>query len=99
MSESKPANPVLITGMHRSGTSILARLLSQSGVWLGSDSEPRYLESLFFLETNESLLSLADSAWHQPRDFLLALASPEQLVARGDRVRATCCRDGKGQQC
>ncbi len=83
--------PTIIAGMHRSGTSILARLLSQSGVWLGSDKEPRYLESLFFLETNESLLSLAGSTWHQPQDFLLALAGLEKRLLYGD-VAIQACR-------
>ena len=83
--------PTIIAGMHRSGTSILSRLLSQSGVWLGYDREPRYRESLFFLETNESLLSMAGSSWCQPRDFLLSLGSPEKrLLYRNTAIQA--CR-------
>ncbi len=85
--------PTIIVGMHRSGTSILARLLSQSGVWLGADREPRHRESRFFMETNESLLSMAGSSWYQPGDFLLSLASHEKCLLYQDAA-IQACRSG-----
>ena len=72
--------PLIIVGMHRSGTSILARLLSQLGVWLGADCHPRRMESLFFRHTNDALLSLAQSSWYRPQGFLKSLVDPGKRV-------------------
>ena len=57
---------VCIAGMHRSGTSMVAKLLSLCGVYLGGEEElmppdnynaDGYWENLGFVEINNSLLS------------------------------------------
>lgn len=65
--------PLIVIGMHRSGTSLLARLLENLGVamgkWQGKDTS----EALFFRHRNQLLLSLAHASWDHPEAFLRAL--------------------------
>lgn len=57
--------PVILLGMHRSGTSLLARLLHEGGVFMGWRRNS-HDEALFFLGLNERLFRLAHAAWDQP---------------------------------
>jgi hypothetical protein len=66
---------VCITGMHRSGTSMVAGLLRQCGLYLGpieelmpptADNADGYWENLRFVEINEALLSHLHGSWHSP---------------------------------
>ena len=65
--------PVIILGMHRSGTSLLARVLHDAGIFMGWRRNV-HDESLFFLNQNEKLFRLAHAAWDQPAP---ALALPQ----------------------
>jgi glycosyltransferase involved in cell wall biosynthesis len=63
------ATPVVIAGMHRSGTSLVASLLSKLGVEVGLDLLPEdrhnprgYYEDLAFLDLNRRLLAAATTA-------------------------------------
>lgn len=54
--------PIIIVGMHRSGTSMLARMLNRSGVFLGcqlSNNE----ESLYFQDVNRRILDFFGCSW------------------------------------
>ena len=44
--------PFVIVGMHRSGTSLVSRILDQSGVFMGLDLQEDH-ESRFFIELNK----------------------------------------------
>ena len=46
------ANPVVVVGMHRSGTSLVSRILDDCGVMMGKDLQEDH-ESLFFIGLNE----------------------------------------------
>ena len=59
-------DPVLVVGMHRSGTSLLARLLAEMGLCLGPDLTPLY-ESRFFRRLNQEILGRAGASWTRPR--------------------------------
>jgi len=64
--------PIVITGMHRSGTSMLAGLLAGLGLFPGSRLDPNG-EDYFFLRLNEWLMRRAGGAWDWPlptRHFL-----------------------------
>lgn len=57
--------PIIIIGMHRSGTSLLTRLLEQLGLFVGREKDENN-ESLFFQELNDWILCQAGTAWDNP---------------------------------
>ncbi len=57
--------PLIILGMHRSGTSMLTRILRQQGVFLG-DKIQGDDEALFFLYLNRWMLRMAGTDWDRP---------------------------------
>lgn len=57
-------SPVIILGMHRSGTSMLTMLLKKMGLFVGNDLDPFDLnESLFFISLNDWLLNQCNAGW------------------------------------
>src|SRR5512146_1568432 len=63
---------VCITGMHRSGTSMIARLLNLCGLYLGPDSDisltaednpEGFWENVHFLRLDDEILSELGGAW------------------------------------
>ncbi len=79
---------VIITGMHRSGTSMIAGLLELCGLYLGnnllsglSDNPKGHFEDREFLLLNRQLLRAGGSTWHQNLPFRLT-AVPKPLLAK-----------------
>jgi hypothetical protein len=60
--------PVVIVGMHRSGTTLLGDLMEKCGLFQGS-SLSLNRESIFFQDLNRDLLDVTGSSWRQ-LDFL-----------------------------
>lgn len=60
--------PIIILGMHRSGTSLLARILEKFGLFLGYKKDPNN-EAIFFLHLNEWMLKQANAGWDNPYCF------------------------------
>lgn len=60
--------PLIILGMHRSGTSVLARLLETLGLFTGYSREGNS-ESTFFLRLNDWMLSETNATWDNPYCF------------------------------
>jgi hypothetical protein len=60
-----PSPPILITGVHRSGTSLVARCLQQLGLFIGSDLEKNH-ESMFFQGLSAWVFSLVHGGWDAP---------------------------------
>lgn len=58
-------NPVIFIGMHRSGTSLLGRILEKTGFFLGVKKDPNN-ESVFFQRINRWLLSSSGGRWDNP---------------------------------
>ncbi len=57
-------SPVIIIGMHRSGTSMLTMLLKELGLFVGKDLDPFDLhESMFFITLNDWLLRQCNATW------------------------------------
>lgn len=73
--------PILVLGAHRSGTSVLNRVLGELGVFTGCRRDPND-EAWFFLRLNEWLLRQAGARWDQPApiDALLAHDTIRGLV-------------------
>jgi glycosyltransferase involved in cell wall biosynthesis len=94
-------NVVVITGMHRSGTSVVAQALGRSGLFLGDDlkgpsrfNPEGYFEDLAFIRFHEDLLEANGAAW-DAGDSLNALQIPHSyerkardLVARKSSGRS-----------
>ena len=62
-------SPVIILGMHRSGTTMVTDLLEQLGLFVGDKKEVNN-ESLFFIQMNTWLLREANASWDNPHNFL-----------------------------
>jgi hypothetical protein len=64
--------PVIILGMHRSGTSMISQLLDDLGMFVGRELQEDH-ESTFFLSINEIIFDRVHAYWDNPlpvRDFL-----------------------------
>ncbi len=78
---------ICIAGMHRSGTSMVARLLNLSGIYLGPskelmppapDNAEGFWENIRFVEINEQILQKLKGGWDlSPRTGFDWTASPE----------------------
>jgi hypothetical protein len=60
--------PIIIIGMHRSGTSMLVRILEELGVFMGAKKEENN-EAIFFLRLNEWILRQANATWDNPSNY------------------------------
>ena len=84
--------PLIVVGMHRSGTSCLAGLLEEAGVWLGeikrrSDHNPKgNRENPDIMRLNDAVLHGVGAAWNAPPDG--ALTWDDRLGAERDRILA-----------
>ena len=94
-----PAKAVLILGMHRSGTSAVARVLNLLGVELGSrmmrpgnDNPAGFWEHQDVVAIHERLLDGLDMAWDDPRPmpggWLQSAAADQARVAIADLVKS-----------
>ncbi|MCA9864205.1 MAG: sulfotransferase, partial [Thermomicrobiales bacterium] len=72
---STSPTPVAIVGMHRSGTSMVAKLLSEAGLYLGpddalmppaSENPEGFFEHLDFVGLNDEVLNEAGAGWDCP---------------------------------
>ena len=60
--------PIVITGMHRSGTSLISKILLNNNVNLGSHLDINY-ESIYFQRINKWIMSCNGSSWDNPKSF------------------------------
>jgi hypothetical protein len=90
-----PQPAVAILGMHRSGTSMVAKLLHQAGLNLGSDdalmppaeeNPEGFYEHLAFVRLNDEMLNAAGAGWDCPPPADVDWASDRFAVFR-DRAR------------
>ena len=61
-------SPIIILGMHRSGTSVLTRLLENFGVFVGAETSVDW-ESPFFNRLNEWIFRCGNATWDNPRNL------------------------------
>ncbi len=78
--------PVIIVGMHRSGTSMLTRMLEQLGLFVGKKKEINH-EALFFLWLNEWLLKQSGGAWDNPKPIRHLLNNTQVRALTVDYIR------------
>ncbi len=68
------AEPVIVLGMHRSGTSMLATLLADAGLFLGHKVQPGHQEAEFFQHLNMYVLAESSADWDRPAGVATMLA-------------------------
>lgn len=73
-------------GMHRSGTSLVAQVLEEIGLFLGWRKDINH-EAWFFLRLNDWLLHQCGGAWDQPAPIRHLLANPLGRRMVGDYLR------------
>jgi len=79
----RQASPIVVIGMHRSGTRLLVDILDKLGVFMGADRQGD-AESVTFMLINEGILHQCGAFWSEPMSAHFMLAQPaavEQLAA------------------
>ena len=77
------ASPIVVVGMHRSGTRLVVDILERLGVFMGADRQADS-ESVTFMLLNEDLLHQCGAFWSEPMAAHFLLAEPQaqaQLAA------------------
>ena len=62
-------SPIIISGIHRSGTSLLTRIMENNSVFFGKNKDINH-ESLFFQNINKWIMSTNSSTWDNPKSFI-----------------------------
>ncbi|WP_340316720.1 sulfotransferase family protein [Rhizorhabdus argentea] len=90
---SQARTAILVLGMHRSGTSALARLIGYLGAALPADAIDAhadnargYWESEAMVKADDQLLRVARSSWFDPRALDLSRLDASALRSRKDRI-------------
>lgn len=68
----------MVIGMHRSGTRLVADILSALGVFMGADRQGDS-ESITFLRINEAIFHQCATFWSEPMPVHVLLAQPEHV--------------------
>jgi hypothetical protein len=79
----RQASPLVVIGMHRSGTRLLVEVLDRLGVFMGADRQGD-AESVAFMLINEGILQQCGAFWSEPMSAHFLLSQPaaaEQLAA------------------
>jgi len=79
----RQASPIVVIGMHRSGTRLLVDVLDKLGVFMGADRQGD-AESITFMLINESILHQCGAFWSEPMSAHFMLSQPaaaEQIAA------------------
>jgi len=76
MSLQALVQPVILLGMHRSGTAMIARLLDELGLFQGHELQDDH-ESTWFLDINEQLLKRVNATWDNPEPITNFLDNSE----------------------
>ncbi|MBN2896747.1 MAG: sulfotransferase [Campylobacterales bacterium] len=76
---SKAKQPIIIIGMHRSGTSMITRFIQEIDYFLGDSLDINH-EANYFIRLNEWILRQTNSTWDNPYNFkFLPLTVEEHL--------------------
>jgi hypothetical protein len=91
--------PICIGGMHRSGTSLVARALNLAGLWLGPDDDllpaapdnpEDFWQNAHFVRINDRVLSALGGAWDLPPSAANGWEKSDSLAGlREDAERLT----------
>lgn len=79
-------DPVVLMGMHRSGTTLLVSWMEELGVYMGRAQDGNR-EALFFQQRNRRMMALAGASWLYPDPFLWWIQDPERRLFLLRRLR------------
>jgi hypothetical protein len=82
------ASPIVVIGMHRSGTRLLVDVLDKLGVFMGADRQGD-AESVTFMMINEWLLHQCGAFWSEPMSAHFTLSQPEVVAELAAATRRT----------
>ena len=68
--KSYKRSPIIIIGMHRSGTTMLSKILEDMGVFMGEKKDINN-EALFFLNFNRYIFKQTFATWDSPKNVKL----------------------------
>lgn len=74
--------PLLIVGMHRSGTTLLSRFIDEINIFTGSRKDINN-ESEFFIKLNDWVLSQYNASWDNPYNFFFKNDELDKLIITG----------------
>lgn len=78
--------PVIVIGMHRSGTGMMTRTLESLGLFVGKDKDENH-ESTFFQGINDWLLRQCGGSWDHPQPISHLLRNTEIREKTADYIR------------
>jgi len=81
-----PASPLLVIGMHRSGTTLVCKLLQQMDCFMGFRREANE-EATFFRRLNDTILMRHGALWNHPTPFKKVLLDPQACQALAQEMR------------
>jgi hypothetical protein len=68
--------PIIVIGMHRSGTSLVTQMLEELGLFVGARKDENY-EARFFVQFNRWIIRQSGGAWDHPESVRWLLADTE----------------------
>lgn len=80
------SQPVIVIGMHRSGTSLVTSVLERLGLFMGHRQDKNN-EAVFFRRLNDWLLRQSGAAWDNPEPFHRLVSTPEVRALAADYLR------------
>lgn len=86
MGDNSTRAPIIIIGMHRSGTSMIARMLEELGLFVGKKKEENH-EAVFFLQINDWLLCQSGGSWDNPEPIYHLLGNKEVRMLAIDYIQ------------
>lgn len=87
MASDGSRSPIIVIGMHRSGTALVSGLLEGLGAFMGWKKETNE-EALFFLRLNEWILREAGASWDRPEPVQMLLENSQLRRLAADYARA-----------
>ncbi len=79
-------DPVVVLGMHRSGTTLLVSWLEALGVYMGKEQDANR-EALYMQRLNRRMMELTGASWLYPEPFLWWIRDPERRLFLLQRLR------------
>lgn len=71
--------PIVVAGMHRSGTSLVSSILQELGVFMGNNRDENE-ESFFFLKVNHWILKQYGASWDYPEPYKFEREDVNELI-------------------